>query len=268
MDNLWFVTLVFWPLAVLLSAGANMAISGAFSWSELIFDFVAGVLAGYFLFEGTRPDPDGVFSFFLVFSHGLPGLLWATSSGFRDAFGEPATFFWALAGFRLGATIWAAAWDYASAAIGAKLDWGPAFFSVVVLPAKLPCSLITTGVGLLIWIAGVIWAIAGTGKAGFAGGVLFTEFSPGGSDYYATTVGATVQTWLGDCPFAHELYHTRQYIYLADWMIPLWCLGVIWGLISAAISSSHSVSSDLAFGADQTDEVGNPLEVAAYHRYG
>jgi hypothetical protein len=63
-------------------------------------------------------------------------------------------------------------------------------------------------------------------------------------------------------PFKHELYHTRQYIYMSDWLIPFWCLGCVWGVISAASSSEHEVSADLAFGAD--GDIGNPVEVAAH----
>jgi hypothetical protein len=167
-----------------------------------------------------------------------------------------------MAGLRLGATLWAAAWDYVSVALGAKLDWGPFFFSLVVAPVKMLFSLFTSAIGLLIWIAGLFWAIFGPGHCGFAGGVLFTEFGPGSGGYYATTVGFTVHTWQGNTPFKHELYHTRQYIYMGDWLIPFWVMGTLWGVISAAASSTHSVGADTAFGAD--GDVGNPIEIAAY----
>jgi hypothetical protein len=257
VDNMLFIALVFWPVVVLLCAGINMLISQTFSWAELIFDLLIGFVAGYFLYAGTQPNPDAVVSFFFVFSHGLLALVWTLTGGFLD---KPEDFFWAIAGLRLGATLWAAAWDYVSVALGAQLGWGAFFFSLVVAPVKMMFSLVTSAVGLLIWLAGLAWAIFGKGKAGFAGGVLFTEFAPGAGGYYATTVGWTVHTWNGNTPFKHELYHTRQYIYMGDWMIPFWCLGTIWGVISAAISSSHSVSSDLAFGA--SGNVGNPIEIA------
>lgn len=260
MDNVFLITLLFWPAVVLLCAGINMLISWTFSWSELIFDLLIGIIAGYFLFAGVQPNPGGAVSFFFIFSHGLFGLIWTLGGGFM----QPEQFFWMMAGLRIGATVWSAAWDYVSVALGAKLDWGPFLFSILVAPAKMIFSLVTTGVGFLIWLAGLAWAIGGKGKAGFAGGVLFTEFSPGGSGHHATTVGWTVHTWHGNTPFKHELYHTRQYIYMSDWLIPFWCVGIIWGLISAAASSSHSVSAQLAFGASSSDEVGNPIEVAAY----
>ena len=266
MDNYAVVALLLWPAVVLACAGINMLVSWTFSWSELVFDLLIGVLAGTFLFLGTRPDPDGATAFFFVFSHGLFGLLWLSSEGFKRAMGSPETFIWVMAGIRLGATLWAAAWDHVSQRLGAKLGPGEVFFSLLVCPAKLPFSWVTSGVGLLIWIAGLFNAIFGKGKAGFAGGVFFCEFAPGAGNYHATTVGFTVHTWEGNTPFKHELYHTRQYIYMGDWMIPFWLLGCLWGLASAAIASGHSPSAKLAFGAHGTDEVGNPLEVAAYHQ--
>ena len=259
MDNVVFVTLVFWPAVVLLCAGINMLISWTFSWPELIFDLFIGFLAGYFLYAGAQPDPHAAVSFFFVFSHGVAALAWTLTGGFMD---RPENFLWAMAGLRLGATVWAAAWDYVSAALGARLGWAAFGFSLVVAPVKMAFSIITSAVGVLIWLGGLAWAIFGKGKAGFAGGVLFTEFGPGGGGFHATTVGWTMHTWHGNTPFRHELYHTRQYIYMGDWLIPFWCLGTIWGVVSAAISSSHSVSAQLAFGA--SGDVGNPIEVAAY----
>ena len=114
----------------------------------------------------------------------------------------------------------------------------------------------------MIWLVGFFNAIFGKGEAGFAGGVFLHRVLPGGGKgLHATTVGFTVHAWYGDMPFKHELYHTRQYIYLSDWLIPFWCLGLLWGLVSAA-ASEHDVSFELATGAHETDEVGNPLEVA------
>jgi len=260
VDNVFVVTFLFWPIVMLLCAGINMLISWTFSYSELIFDLLIGFLAGYFLFAGSHAGANGAEIFFFVFSHGLLALIWVLTDGFA----EPTSFIWIMAGVRIGATIWSAAWDYVSVKLGARLDWGPFFFSLVVAPAKMMFSLVTSAVGLLIWLGGLVWAIAGKGKAGFAGGVLYTEFSPGASGYHATTVGWTVHTWYGITPFKHELYHTRQYIYMSDWLIPFWCLGTLWGVISAAISSKHTVSAQTAFGASKTDEVGNPIEIAAY----
>ncbi len=266
MDNVVFITLVFWPAVVLLCAGLNMLISWTFSWSELVFDYAIGVIAGWLLFAGTQAEPNGAEIFFFIFSHGLLAILWSFAEPFRDAFSDPAAFFWTMAGIRVGCTIWAAAWDHLSDHLGCTLGWGPVLFSVlVVMPAKITFSLATSAVGFLIWLVGLFVAIFGGGNAGHAGGVFWTEFSPSGS-YYATTVGWTVHCWRGSMPFKHELYHTRQYVYMGDWLIPFWCLGCVWGVITAAISSSHTVSTATAYGADPSSwHVGNPVEVAAYH---
>lgn len=267
MDNVLFVTLVFWPVVVLFCAGINMAVSWTFSWSELVFDVLIGVVAGYFLFAGSDAEAHAAEVFFMIFSHGLFAWLYAASDGFRAAVGGVSAFFWLMAGIRVGATLWAAAWDHLSARLGAKLEWGPFFFSFVLAPVKLPFALVTSAVGFLIWLAGAAWATFGKGKAGFAGGVFFTEFVPSyARGHHATTVGSTVHCWIGGMPFKHELYHTRQYIYMSDWLIPFWCIGCIWGIVSAAASSAHSVSAQLAFGADASGgaEIGNPVEIAAY----
>jgi len=265
MDNQLVIMFLFWPAVVVSCGLLNMLGSWTFSWSELIFDYFIGVLAGYFLFMGVQPDANAAYGFFFVFSHGFLGLLYFVSEGFRGNFSSPETFFLAMAGIRLGGTIYCALLDRASAAIGAKLAPGPFFFSFLLAPVKLLFSSITSSVGFLIFIVGAIRAGVSKGNAGFAGGVFFTEFSPGGTDYYATTVGFTVHTWKGDCPFKHELYHTRQYIYMCDWLMPFWVVGMLWGVISAAIAKGTSVSYSLAIGADGKKEVGNPLEVAAYH---
>ncbi len=216
MDNVVFVTLVFWPAVVLLCAGINMLISWTFSWPELIFDLFIGFLAGYFLYAGAQPDPHAAVSFFFVFSHGVAALAWTLTGGFMD---RPENFLWAMAGLRLGATVWAAAWDYVSAALGARLGWAAFGFSLVVAPVKMAFSIITSAVGVLIWLGGLAWAIFGKGKAGFAGGVLFTEFGPGGGGFHATTVGWTMHTWHGNTPFrARAVPHPPVHLHgrLAD----------------------------------------------------
>ena len=262
MKNQYVIAFLFWPGVVLVCALLNMLFTWTFSWSELIFDYFIGVLAGWFLFAGTEKDPHAVNSFFLFFSHGMFGLLWWVSSAFRAAFSTPEMFFWTMAIVRIVATIWCAAWDHLSVHLECKLEPGPFFFSFLLLPVKASFAWITSGFGFLIWIAGAFNAKFGDGKAGLAGGLFFDEFSPGGTKgSKATTLGFTVHTWIGNMPFKHELYHSRQYIYMSDWLVPFWCAGILWGLISSAISDTK-VSP---FKADKTKEVGNPIEVAAYH---
>ena len=284
MNNVWVITLLFWPGVVVLCAGINMLISWTFSWQEIILDLIIAVLAGYFLYAGAHhagghPGLHGVEAFFLVFSHGVFGWIWASSAAFRKAVGDPTTFIWMMAGIRVGATLWTAALDRASVEIGAKLDAGPFFFSLLVAPAKLLFSLVTSAVGMVIWVAGVFWAIIAAiirktkeGKpgatpgpeahAGFAGGIFFTEFKPGPEDPYATTLGFTVHTWYGNTPLRHELYHTRQYIYLSDWLIPMWCVGLLWSLIAQAIDVAKKRISSVSF--YQATGPGNPIEIPAY----
>lgn len=46
MDNFFVLAFVFWPVVVLLCAGINMLATRTFSWSELVFDYVIGLLMG------------------------------------------------------------------------------------------------------------------------------------------------------------------------------------------------------------------------------
>jgi hypothetical protein len=264
MNNVFVSSLLFWPLVVLVCAGVNMLVTRTFSWSELVFDYLIGVAMGICFSAGTRADAAGVEHFLLLFSHGLFGLAWVASDEFRSSIGDAQTFAWMLAGVRIGATLWAACWDHLSVKLGAQLGWKQTLLSLLLFPSKLPFALLTTGVGLAIWLVGLANAVAGGGKVGLAGGVFFAEWRPAAGSHYATTLGGVINTWLGPTPFKHELYHSRQYIYMGDWLTPFWVLGTLWGLASAAIARLP-VGSSFAFGADSAREIGNPVEVAAYH---
>lgn len=273
MDNVLIVSLLFWPNVVVVCAALNMLITWTVSWAELIFDVMIGVIAGYFLYAGVQPDPHPAVTFFFIFSHGVPAAVWWLTDGLATLGTgmDPAAFIGWMALLRVGAVLWTAGFDRISTLLGARLGWGAFFFSFVVAPAKLMFATFTSAVGFLIWLAGFFWAFGG-GRASFAGGVLLTEFKPGSAtNYHATTLGWTVHTWHGNCPYTHELYHTRQYIYMGDWLIPFWLLGCLWGVISMAIAiaaadetkrKAMSISSRQAFGAD--GEIGNPIEIAAY----
>lgn len=265
MDNKYVIAFLFWPAVVLLCAGINMLVTWTFSWSELIFDYFIGVLAGWFLFSGTQANPDSASSFFFIFSHGFFAFLWWAAGSFRAMFSKPENFFWAMAGIRLGATLWCALWDRLAVSLTATFAPGPFLLSLLILaPVKFCFAWVTSAFGFVIWLAGLVKAIGSTGRVGFAGGVLFDEFAPGAGAYKATTLGFTVHTWLGNIPFRHELYHTRQYIYMCDWLVPFWLVGMLWGVISAAATGT-AISTAVAFKADTTREIGNPIEVAAYH---
>jgi hypothetical protein len=269
MHQLGIVGFLLWPGVVVGCGLLNMLITWTFSWSELIFDLLIGMVAGVFLFLGTRPSPHPAVSFFFVFSQGFFGILWVGAHWFRDAFSSPDHFIVMMAVMRLGATVWCAAWDRLSVSIGADLSVGGVFFSLLLFPAKWPFGFITGGVGFLIWIVGLIYAIASSGAASFAGGCFVSQFDPNrAGDDYSTTFGWCIHSWYGKTSFRHELYHTRQHIYMGDWLMPFWVLGCLWGAISGAIKAAvdhTSFDAHLVIGATKGDiHAGNPIEVAAY----
>ena len=101
-------------------------------------------------------------------------------------------------------------------------------------------------------------------------GALF--FGWGRSGRHATTFGWVVNAFKGDIAgvVKHELYHTRQYIYMHDWLgIFYFTYGAVWGLMSAMIeANSKKTAFDAAYAfrgkASGGEEVGNPIEIAAY----
>ena len=253
MDNVLIVSLVFWPVVMVACAGINMAISRTFSWAELVFAAMIGVIAGSFMYAGTQPDPSPVINFFFVFSHGVPALIWWIADGFMD----PGEFIALMGPLRLCAVGWAAGLDRIATQLGPSLGWAAFGFSLLVAPAKLLFPLATSAVGVLIWLAGFGWAIGRKGKVSFAGGVLLAEFVPDARGFRATTLGWTVHTWSGRCPYEHELYHTRQYIYMGDWLVPFWLLGCLWGMASVGRWSRW-------YAIAASGDKGNPIEIAAY----
>ena len=105
--------------------------------------------------------------------------------------------------------------------------------------------------GLLIWLAGVVRSFFGTGgRVGFLGGIFYTEWNRDDTDgEWTTTVGCTVQSWKNRFSrvIQHELYHTRQCIYLHDFMMPAWLVGEL-----VRVIASRTANRD------------NPIERAAY----
>ena len=256
-----------------------MLISWTFSWSELIFDYFIGVVAGWFLFTGTEPNPHAATLVLLRFLARTTSArtLVGTPIAFREWFSKPENFFWAMAwNSRRG--------DCLVRRVGSSFRlsgrqifaWALLFFLCSV-SCKSQLRLVhqRSGISDLARGSGLGARYSNNedrkkpgetmGKAGFAGGVFFDEFDPGTGDPPATTLGCTVHTWSCDTPFKHELYHTRQYIFMGDWFIPFWCVGLLWGIISAAIAKGEDVSYLHTVGAHKTKEIGNPLEVAAYH---
>jgi hypothetical protein len=285
LDNVWFLSLAAWPLILIACALFSMLCQWSFSWSDLIFDYLAGVLIGLFFYFGTGKKAHEVFQFFLIFSQGLPGVLHV--AGVKALQARDALFMVSSIWVG-GAVVLASLLDLATRKIGLEMNVGGGLLSILIALLKLPFSLCTTAVGLLFFLAGVFWYIvkkAGEDAAkpetkcyvalGFLGGVPYVEWDtnvPAG-DYSATTIGAMFNVWFGRASdvVKHELYHTRQYMYFHDWMIPFWLLGGLWGMISAAIANATKApgTPDVPVlksfhRAEKAREVGNPMERAAY----
>src|SRR5262245_4209867 len=261
LDNLFLCAFVFWPLVVLVSALLNMAVSTVFSWSELVLDFVAGILIGIFFHMGTDKHAGAGEHFMLAFSTGLPGILhWAKVSQFdtRSALFLTSSI-WIVASTFIGAGL-----DRAAVAIDKKMSVGGGLFSILPWACKFPFSLVTTTAGLLFFIVGIFRSAGQNGRIGFLSGVAYVEWDTSQANSSATTIGGTVQIWFGKFEnlIEHELYHTRQCIYLHDWMIPMWLVGGVWGLISSAIDGNASFGCFKAARHDR--ELGNPIESAPY----
>lgn len=237
-QNFWWSSFVIWPGVVLVSALLNMAIWAEFDWSELIVDYVVGFTLGVCFWWFVRTEERSFApSFFLVFTHGLFGLLRVFS-----VIPDTKWLFWWSACATVGCTGLTAALDHAAASIGDT--GGGVALSVFIFLLKVPFALFSTAIGLLIFIVGAIHAAAASNTgAGFLGGVPYEEWNTSGPAY-ATTIGATVHCWRGNYldVMQHEAYHTRQYIYMRDLLVPSWA--ICWTFSGQ--------------GAD------NPIEVVAY----
>jgi len=269
-ENVYLVVLVFWPGVVVGAALLNMLVSWVFSWSELIIDYMIGVVIGLcFFYCCTNPDPEmwkWYESLFLIASHGLFGILKIARVEWLL---DPGNFFLVSSLCIGGAVLITAALDHASAALGDS--GGGVGFSFLVVLFKAPFTLITTVLGVVIGVIGLIYGKATNDDQEFTflGGALF--FKWGMSGVHATTFGWAVNVFKGGITsnniLPHELYHTRQYIYLKDWLgIFYFTVAGLYGIISAAISSVP-FSGTYFFQAHGTQEVGNPLECAAYRKW-
>jgi hypothetical protein len=252
-----------WPITVLAASLINMLIWRAFTWSELVFDGLVGLLIGTCYVVGTGAQAGGWGHLFLVMSHGIPALLFLGGALSKGAL------LWTSIIMVLGCTTIAAALDRAALAIGKSMSLPGGLFSGLVHLFKLPFSLVTSGVGLLFVIVGIVRAATSQNcRIGFLAGQIYVEWDSSSDSTYATTIGFTVQVWRGQFErvIEHELYHSRQYIYLHDWLIPAWVLGGVWGLASSAVAGQPSL---MCFQAAKPDrEVGNPIERAPYRLSG
>lgn len=264
-DNLALVTLVLWPAVILTAALLNMLFAWTFSWSELVIDYLVGVVSGLSFYFGTNGSVSGVEHFFLMVSTGLFGLLkWAGIAALAD----PQTLFLVSAGAVIGATLLTAALDHGALALGNQMSVGGGLLSALIFPLKLPFALVTSAVGLLLGIIGTIVGLANRkGGFGFLGGVLYFEWGLPG--LHATTFGCVVNVFAGKMSsvLGHELYHSRQYIYLHDWLgVFYFTLAGLWGLLSAA--AAKSFSARYFYAAHTSREFGNPIESVPYRRWG
>lgn len=265
MDNPALQILLLWPTAVIACALLSMAIWKTFSWSELIFDHITGIVIGAIAVAALAPGASPAVKFMLLPSHGLIGLLHLAGV---KALADPVTFFWASSLCMLGATVLGAALDHAAVAIGPEPGAGSILLAVLMLPLKMCFAPLTTGVGLLFFLVGAVRALFPNGSVGFAAGVVYVQWDTSDKSYSAaTTLGGTVQVWRGELKHLmdHELYHTRQYIYLHDWMIPMWLLGGIWGLISSAVADPEVKLKCFQAARKGQKGIGNPIEAAAYN---
>jgi hypothetical protein len=288
LENVLFVSLVAWPGVVVGCALLNMLFQLSFSWSELIIDYLAGIAIGLCFHFGTQKGAGPAEKFFLVFSSGLPGLLHVLNV---KALQPTNVLFAVTAGMVGGSVVLAGLLELATKALGLEMGVGGGLLSILIAPLKLCFSFFTTAVGLVIWLAGFVWFLIrkaqedksdpstlDRARIGFLGGVPYAEFDYQSNDRKATTLGATVLVWSGKASrvLKHEFYHTKQYIFLHDWLIPFWLLGGLWGMISAGIynAAKDAAAKDIdvlcSFIAANGDshEVGNPIERAAYRADG
>lgn len=285
LDNLYFQMFAAWPGILILCALFSMLCQWSFSWSELIFAYLAGMVIGLCFHFGTEKKAHEAAQFFLIFSQGLPGVLHVAG---LKALQARDTLFLVSSVWLGGALVLASLLDLATRKIGLSMSVGGGLLSIPIALLKLPFSLCTTAVGLLFFLAGLFWFIVKKAQEksddpttkchvglGFLGGVPYVEWDtdvPAGN-YAATTVGSMFNVWHGKASdvVKHELYHTRQYMYFHDWMIPFWLLGGLWGMISAAIANATKAETDKDVPvlrsfhtAQEGKEVGNPMERAAY----
>lgn len=273
--NFYLVSFVFWPSVVIVAALVNMLITFQFSWSELVLDYMIGFVIGVCFYHGTIGDVNAAEHFFLYVSTGLLGLL-----NWLNVFEgwTVAKFFWLCAGGTVGAVLVTALLDYAAAAIGwgstgAKV--GNGFFSILIIIFKGWFAHITSVIGIIIGIIGLIKRATVTspsgGGFGIVGGAFWFEW--GGSGTHATTFGWVVNVFNGTINSAlrHELVHTRQYIYMNDWLgIFYFTIAGLWGIISSAINAAASTDNFEGrhyFSAHSSKEVGNPIEMVPEHKY-
>ena len=251
-------------LVVLLTGIGYLAFFVNTMWWRLVYSFAGAVLASRLLIQLRRirgkcdalgrVDPGGIENFlaFLV-----PWIVFAFS-----------------ASLILGATVVAGLLDLATRALGSTMGVATGFISFFTWLVKIPFSLITPAIGLLIGIVGIIIGAARgfEVKFNFIGGAMFFKMGANSPNYYATTFCWVVNVWKGHISDVvdHELYHTRQYIYLRDMLgVFYFTIAGLWGIISSAIVAAidKTKSFDITHYFRSDGDVGNPIECLAYKRW-
>lgn len=265
LDNFFMLAFLYWPLITMGAGLINNLFAWKFSYSELILNYLIGFVIGICFYFGTTGTVEWYEHLFLMVSTGLFGLLkWAGV----DYFANGANLFYWTAFGSLGVVVLACLLDLATAAIGKTMNVGGGFLSVLIFIIKAPFCIVTSLIGLLLGLIGLCVAAARKkGGMSFLGGAFIFEW--GGTGTYATTFGWTVNIWQGttESVLEHELYHTRQYVYMHDWLgIFYFTIAGIWGLISSA--AANDFQGRYYYAAHTTDEYGNPIESVPYRKWG
>lgn len=273
--NVFLVVFLFWPGITIGAALLNMLVTWRFSWSELIIDYMIGLVIGVCFFYGTVGNVRWYEHLFLMASTGFFGIMkwigWLSNMSVSE--------FFMICGFvSWSAVLVTAGLDYGAVALGWNdgergKKTGNVFLSILIFCCKWYFALITSVVGLLIGLIGLIVRATRSNPQGngfgFVGGAFWFEWGGNTSGHHATTFGCIINVFRGQISdvLGHELVHTRQYLYMHDWLgVFYFTIAALWGIISSA-ASSGPFDIHHAYRAHDTKEVGNPIEVVPEHKY-
>ena len=155
-DNVWLLAFLIWPAVIIGAALLNMLVSWTFSWSELVMDYLIGVVIGVCFYFGMNGEVKWFEHLFLMVSLGLFGLLkWVGVSYFAD----PQTLFlWTVVSIGIAVPL-TGGLDWATVEIGDSSGGrrvGRGILSFFIWTLKAPFTLITPAVGLLVGVIDLI----------------------------------------------------------------------------------------------------------------
>lgn len=180
-DNVWLLAFLIWPAVIIGAALLNMLVSWTFSWSELVMDYLIGVVIGVCFYFGMNGEVIWLEHLLLMVSLGLFGLLkWVGVSYFAD----PQTLFlWSVVSIGIAVPL-TGRLDRATVAIGDStvgIKVGRGILSFFIWILKAPFTLITPGVGLLVGLIGlIVGAINHNLGFGFLGGIFYFKWGLSG----------------------------------------------------------------------------------------